>query len=624
MGLKKIISIILANAILFSQTIASASEAKYLLEYSIVKGNQNNVYSSSTTNSLNYSGIMDHLTNQLFSIDDSQGDSILLTITNNEVKKHNDEMKKTDFVLKGTDSTISHNDSAFGKTFELDYNDEDGVYVGFIENHLSSLSRGYYIKKYTKFDKRDGIQKEYISFGKANYLNDLTKNLISYKDNNKVDNIQAMMLSYYNYLSTYSNFSPPGQGAPEDGNGIYKHNGLGWNGLINLNQGGNTYSEVYNKLKGLSLPYSAVQSQSLSSLTNGGNQMFLENGKVFQYKPSNGYEELASHMSLSNAFMANNNIKRGFVFKPTNPYNNFSFQSHNRCVKKVLKSCVKREYWQTMKYSDGLDVYSSSFLDENFMDDWQSIPYRNADFTIGSVVLPTMIPVNSYAKLPSLNTENYGYLYLSNYSGSLGGHGKYGYGLFNIGGVNGGTKTMESSRITKSSWGFIISIVVGVLFGGLVGVLVYQFLYYKGFSNNAFNNSINQDLSNINEVSNNIVTQYSTDEEREEILSSPILFGLMSNANNYDMNKNFLSSEFHSQALGYAQNNLNGITQNYFFKDIPVIASMMKSDKFWKQKHINNIISSYRDNFYNDGRHGGSFYSMKTIFRDVARQYTGY
>ena len=51
---------------------------------------------------------------------------------------------------------------------------------------------------------------------------------------------------------------------------------------------------------------------------------------------------------------------------------------------------------------------------------------------------------------------------------------------------------------------------------------------------------------------------------------------------------------------------------------------MQKSSQFWKQQHINNIISSYRDNFYNDGRNGGQFYSMKTIVRDVVRQYTGY
>ena len=57
-------------------------------------------------------------------------------------------------------------------------------------------------------------------------------------------------------------------------------------------------------------------------------------------------------MSLSNAFMANNNIKRGFLFKPSNPYNNFKFQSHQRCVKKVLKSCIKYEFWQTVDYKD--------------------------------------------------------------------------------------------------------------------------------------------------------------------------------------------------------------------------------------------------------------------------------
>ncbi len=622
MKIKSILNLFIVFTLISTQTILSANEAKYKLEYFYVKNNENIKISETTTNTINYSSILDDLNNKLFSMNDSNGQGVLLAITNNEVKKHMDQMKTTDFVLKGTDSLIKHNDSAFGKTFELDYNDEDGIYIGFIENHLSSVSRGYYMKKYTKFDKADGVQKEYIYFGKANYLEDLSSNLVNYMNNNKVDNIQPLLLSYYNYLSTYVNFSAPGDGAPENSEGIYKNNDFGWNGLINLNEKDNSYNTVYNKLNSLSLPYSSAQGQSLSSLTNGSNKLFLENGKVFQYKPANGAEELVAHMSLSNAFMANNNIKRGFLFKPSNPYNNFKFKSHQRCVKKVLKSCIKYEFWQTVTYKDGLDVYTSNFLDENFMDDWTLIPYQNADFMTGSVVLPTMIPVNSYAKLPSLNVENYGYLYLSNYSGSLGGHGKYKYDLFNIGGVKGGKKIIESERISKWNLAKIISVVVGVVFGPAAGVILYQFIR-KSFDYSAFNKTINQNYSNINTVANNIVTQYTSEEEREEILNSPIMFGLMSNYSNFDMNKNFLSSSFHSQAIAHAKNDIN-IRQDYFFKQIPIIEVMQKSSKFWKQEHIDNVISSYRDNFYNDGRNGGQFYSMKRIVRDIIKQYTGY
>lgn len=622
MKIKNILNLFIVFALISTQTVLSANEVKYKLEYFYVKNNENIPINETETNTINYSSILDDLNNKLFSMNDSNGQGVLLAITNNEVKKHMEQMKTTDFVLKGTDSLIKHNDSAFGKTFELDYNDEDGIYVGFIENHLSSVSRGYYMKKYTKFDKKDGIQKEYIYFGKANFLEDLSSNLVNYMDNNKVDNIQPLLLSYYNYLSTYINFSAPGDGAPENGEGIYRKNDFGWNGLINLSEKDNSYDTVYNKLKSLSLPYSVVQGQSLSSLTNDSNKLFIENGKVFQYKPSNGAEELVAHMSLSNAFMANNNIKRGFLFKPSNPYNNFKFKSHKRCVKRVLKSCIKYEFWQTVTYKDGLDVYTSNFLDENFMDDWTLIPYQNADFMTGSVVLPTMIPVNSYAKLPSLNSENYGFLYLSNYSGSLGGHGKYAYNLFSIGGVNGGNKVIESSRISKWNLAKIISVVVGVVFGPAAGVVLYQFIR-KSFSNSAFNKTIKQDYSNINAVANNIVTQYASDEEREEILSSPIMLGLMSNYSNFDMNKNFLSSSFHSQAIAHARNDIN-ITQDYFFKQIPIIDGMQQASDFWKQKHINMVISSYRDNLYNDGRNGGQFYSMKTMVRDIVRQYTGY
>ena len=88
-------------------------------------------------------------------------------------------------------------------------------------------------------------------------------------------------------------------------------------------------------------------------------------------------------------------------------------------------------------------------------------------------------------------------------------------------------------------------------------------------------------------------------------------------------NKNFLSSTFHSQAIGHAKNNID-IRQDYFFKQIPILEVMDKSSKFWKTEHKDQVIAGYRDNFYNDGRNGGSFYSMKTIVRDIAKQYTGY
>src|SRR5574344_542502 len=244
MKIKNILNLFIVFTLISTQTVLSANEVKYKLEYFYVKNNENILISETTSNTINYSSILDNLNNRLFSMNDSNGQGVLLAITNNEVKKHMEQVKKGDFVLKGTNSLINHNDSAFGKTFELDYNDEDGIYVGFIENHLSSVSRGYYMKKYTKFDKIDGVQKEYIYFGKANYLEDLSSNLVSYMDSNKVDNIQPLLLSYYNYLSTYGNFSAPGNGASENSEGIYRNNEFGWNGLINLNQNNNSYSSV--------------------------------------------------------------------------------------------------------------------------------------------------------------------------------------------------------------------------------------------------------------------------------------------------------------------------------------------------------------------------------------------
>jgi hypothetical protein len=104
MKIKKILNLFIVFTLISTQTILSANEAKYKLEYFYVKNNENILINETTTNTINYSSILDNLNNRLFSMNDSNGQGVLLAITNNEVKKHMEQMKTTDFVLKGTDN----------------------------------------------------------------------------------------------------------------------------------------------------------------------------------------------------------------------------------------------------------------------------------------------------------------------------------------------------------------------------------------------------------------------------------------------------------------------------------------------------------------------------------------
>lgn len=40
-----------------------------------------------------------------------------------------------------------------------------------------------------------------------------------------------------------------------------------------------------------------------------------------------------------------------------------------------------------LTYTGGLNVYSMSFLDESYMDDWSEISYLNRDIVTGSVTV---------------------------------------------------------------------------------------------------------------------------------------------------------------------------------------------------------------------------------------------
>lgn len=655
--LNRFFTIFISLIVLITQTYAIEQSTEYVINISTIKNSVKTKYLNQETNSIDYTNLLNTMNSKLFN---SDSDEVMLEIINKSSNDVINEKRKTDFLPKGSDSLIKQEGSMFGKTFELNYNDDDGIYVGFIENHLSSVSRGYYVKKYSEFDKNDGIKKDYVILGKANFVDDLSNALYDYKNNSKNGKTQPLLLSYFNYADTYVNFKEPYN---------YKENNFQWNGLINTNYAENTKDNIKSKLFSLKFPISSIEKRGFDSLISGTNNLFQEDGKVFHYKTNEANEELFTHISMANTYMANNNLKRGFILKPTNSLNNYKFGQGKRCHGKWKKVCY---YWQTLNYTGGMDVYTTSFLDETYLDDWTEISYLNRDIITGSVTVPTMVPVNTYAKLPSVNSENYGFLYSTNYAGSIGGKGLYSYPVYNIDGLNGVDRSVKSDEYKVSGFGILAMIVFGVValalayYAGPIimdylqsvaakgaavlsmnlhigqaivgiggGLAIAGVIYMATHMFNEMENKPNKSLTDeqnrqLVDLSNNITTQASNEEELVELAESATLQGLITNASNYNSSKNFMSNTFHNEATKYAKNNVSDINPTFFATSIPILNNMDGQKKFWKDEHKIGLINGYKNAFYNDGKNAssgseyGAFYDMEAIFRSLTKQYIGY
>jgi len=661
---KKIIAFMLGVSIFTTQMHASIQSAEYVYSISTLLGTTKSIGTSNSVDAIDYSSLLNSMNSTLFN---SNVDKVVLEIINKTVNEKITKKKRTEFIPKNANTQIDQSDSLFGKTFELDYSDDDGMYVGFIENHLSTVSRGYYIKKYSKFDKADGMQKDYIELGKANFVDDLANALYDYKLLTKSTEIQPLLLSYLNYQATYSKFTAPNS---------YIENSSGWNGLINMNSGDNSLNSIKTKLRSLKSPITTIEGRGFPELVSGTNAVFLEDGKVLNYRSKAPNEDLFTHISMANTFMANNNIKRGFMFQPINPMTNYKFKSHKKCSGAIVKEC---KYWQTLNYTGGLDVYTMSFLDESYMDDWKEITYNNSDIMTGSIVPPTMVPINSYGKLPSMNSENYGFLFSSNYAGSIGTIGTYKYPMDNIAGLKGEKRVVKSSTLKTKGFGIltlilaiIIIIVLVVItagaFGAIaaagvnagigVGVLGIQAavasaiafanvmmvasvvgvvggLYvlanmHKGSDSGDVTGATAEELRQVSALSNTILAQGATSYGALELAESTVLNGLIVNTNNYNMDKNFMSNTYHDIASQHSKSNLSQMPKSYFGTQLGILQSMDENPKFWKKKHKTGIINGYKNGFFNDGKSMvtggayGSFYDMEVMFRDNIRNYIGY
>lgn len=625
---RKIMSIFLILSICHTQIYAFSQQAEYVVKYAYLQNNVNKYFAEKHFNDKNsfnsaLPGMINDINNFLFN---NNIEEVSLEIINKTVNDSVELKKRTEFIPKQANTLMNQDDSAFGKAYELGYADDDGIYVGFLENHLSAVSRGYYAKKYSNFNKEDGIKKDYIVLGKANFLEDIATALYDYKINSKHSTIQPLLLSYFNYVDTYANFNEPDS---------YKENSFGWNGLLRTDVGNPDLYSIKQKLNSFASPITTMEKRDFGTLIGGSNKVFNEDGRVFHYKTKEFNEELFGHISMANTYMANNNLKRGYILAPSKNLNNYHITNHQRCSGKIRKRCY---YWQNLNYTGGMDVYTMSFLDETYMDDWSNISYLNRNIITGSVVVPTMVPVNSYAKLPSVNSENYGLLYSSNYAGSIGGHGLYSFPLFGISGLNGTERFVKSAEFKKSGWtmlAIIIAVVVtGVLVGGITGIVVAVIMYQDLLkSSNQGKNAQNlneQENRTVTDLANSVLIQAEDEEKAKELLDSSVLYGIMSNVNNYNLNKNFMSNTYHNEASKYAKNNLSEVSSSFFETSIPILDALDQGTKFWKSAHKEALISGYRNAFANDGRNmirsGGyaSFYDMRAIFRDITREYIGY
>lgn len=66
-------------------------------------------------------------------------------------------------------------------------------------------------------------------------------------------------------------------------------------------------------------------------------------------------------------------------------------------------------------------------------------------------------------------------------------------------------------------------------------------------------------------------------EEENEIMLSTVLYGLMSNNQNYDINKNFMSNSYHNEASKEAKNDLSEVKSSYFGQIYKFLENLDKS-----------------------------------------------
>lgn len=546
---------------------------------------------------------------------------VIIEIMNREVNKKIDEKKKTEFITKTSSSLINQSDSSFGRVYELESNDEDGIYMGILESRISALSKGYYVKKWTEYNKDDGYLRDFIKIGKANFVDDVAETLYQYKNINKQGENQPLMLSYAAYMNTYSKFKEPSS---------YSHNGF--NGLLKVN--GNTQSEIRNNLMSQSMSIDSLEGKKFNELSVGNSKVFQENGEVFHYRIPDLNEQLMTHISMANTFMANNNIKRGYMFNNTDSMNNFSMWKDRKCKRKVLKKCVQYWYWLVMDYYGGLDVYSMQFLDENFMDKWNDIPYTNRNAINNFVTNPTIAPIYTEAKMPSINSENYGTLFATSYVGSIGGKGLYNFPLFEVDINSGQNGRLLSDKKSFWSLGLLTVIIAAVLtfitFGiflaviiAIVGLVIYFKSKVPSLNRSEFSIKAIQDVIG---DSNSILTQSNSKEGDEELKKSITYNALLNSTASFSIMKNFMSNNFHTEASSRGVKELSSVPKTFFSNatkdspDIPYIKAMKQNSQFWKPKHHEIIASRYMNNF----KSSGEFYSPKKMFRSIIKNYLGY
>lgn len=365
------------------------------------------------------------------------------------------------------------------------------------------------------------ILKDYIEFGRVNFAKDLALNLHAYAtakgrktitplliayykyisgrnalmnkipDTVATENIEAYMAgldkvssalnvssvennSMFNYLNADGSFKTETAAeitttpVVEQGSKIQTNLPIdSWYGYLDLNlkTDTTTIQQIHSKLFALSLPISNADygpegknKYTKATVTgDGSNNLFLKNGYVFNFESVSDNFNLMTHLSIAESFMANNNIKRGYFYESTQSSGKFS--SHKKCSGKIRKKCY---YWQELKTtSKPIDVYNISFVDESYMDNWQGADHQNTNAKESAMLVPTMIPVNTYANIPTLNEDKYGMFYATSYSGTIGG-GDMNFDLFATPGITGGDK--YKSNVKKvSSWGILAIIILVVI-----------------------------------------------------------------------------------------------------------------------------------------------------------------
>jgi hypothetical protein len=146
------------------------------------------------------------------------------------------------------------------------------------------------------------------------------------------------------------------------------------------------------------------------------NPMFVNEGLIYNFSSMDDQTNLNAHLSMASTFMAHKKIKRGFLMANVFSEADYTLNSHlhHKATKikdlwNQLRARVDHRISRTVSSEIKVSpkVYSLSYIDEVFPENWTLAPFSSSNFETGAMVLMSVVPIHTFAKVPRATSENH-------------------------------------------------------------------------------------------------------------------------------------------------------------------------------------------------------------------------